>query len=131
MKQWKTVAGATLLALTLSATLASAQGGVDGGGKQGKGAKGAGKAGKKQGGQAAMMGQQFKRIEDVLGKPLTDEQKTAITESFKTYQESVAKTVGMTLDEWNAKQKEYRANQRKGGKAANKPADKPADKPAQ
>jgi len=129
MKQWKTVAGATVLALAISvgSPMAQAAGGDKG---TGKGAgKGAGKGQKGQ--RGGMMQQQFKRIEDVLGKPLTDEQKTAITDSFKTYQESVAKTLGMTLDEWTAKQKEYREAHKPGAKPAEKPAEPPAPKPAQ
>ena len=62
---------------------------------------------------------QMKRIETVLGKPLTDEQKTAIGDAFKTYQETVAKSLGLTLDEWIAKQKEF---------AKNNPGGRPAPK---
>jgi hypothetical protein len=130
MRNLKTLAGVATMALVLNMGLAQAQ---DGANKTEKGAKGAGKAGRagkgaqkgKRGG--GMMQAQFKRMEGVLGKPLTEEQKTAITEAQKTYQESVAKALGMTVEEWNAKQKEFRQNQQKnnpnaGGNAQAKPA---------
>lgn len=62
---------------------------------------------------------QVKRVETVFGKPLTEEQKTAIETAFKTYQESVAKSLGLTMDEWIAKQKEFNKNN-PGGKPAPK-----------
>jgi hypothetical protein len=67
-----------------------------------------GKQGGKGAGPAAM---QIRRIEQVLGTTLTDEQKTAVVDATKTYNEAIAKAVGLTLDDWNAKQKEFREKQ--------------------
>lgn len=62
--------------------------------------------------------QQIKRMEQVLGAPLTDTQKEAVREATKSYNESLAKAVGLTLDEWNAKQKAFREKQAAAKKAA-------------
>jgi hypothetical protein len=51
-------------------------------------------------------------LEKVIGKPLTAEQKTAIADAAKTYQESVAKAVGLTPEELALQTKEYRKAQR-------------------
>ncbi|RYG58035.1 hypothetical protein EON80_27550 [bacterium] len=56
-------------------------------------------------------------VEKVNGKPLTEEQKTAVAEAAKTYHESVAKALGITVKELEAKAKEFRKAQR-----TNKPA---------
>jgi hypothetical protein len=81
------------------------------------GDKKAGKGKRNQNGPAM---QQIKRIEQVLGTPLTAEQKTAVQEATKSYNEALAKAVGLTLDEWNAKQKAFREKQAAEKKA--KPA---------
>ena len=124
MKQLKTLAAVAALALALNAGLALA---ADDGNKgaETKAGKGAGKGKKGPKAGAGMQGQ-FKRIEDVLGKPLTEEQKTAITDAQKVMQESVAKALGLTPEEWQAKQKEYRAAHPPAAAGAKKEGDKPA-----
>jgi hypothetical protein len=109
------IAGVTALALSVSGSQVIAQNDA----KPGKAGK-EGKAGKGQRGQKGGPAQmQIKRIEQVLGTTLTDDQKKAVEEATKSYNESLAKAVGLTLDEWNAKQKEFRAKQAANG--ANKP----------
>ena len=92
------VAGALALSMAVTGNQLIA---APGDGK-GKGKKGA------QNGPAIM---QIKRMEQVLGAPLTDDQKKAVQEATKSYNESLAKAVGLTLDEWNAKQKAFREKQ--------------------
>ena len=55
----------------------------------------------------------------ILGKDLTDDQKTQVKDANKAYGEAIAKAAGLTLDELKAKMVEYRkANPRAGGKPA-------------
>ena len=109
MKTLKALALVAGMTMVVNAATVQAQDGAKKGNKEGKGAR--------KGQRGGQMQAQFKRIEDVLGKPLTQEQKTAITEAQKTYQESLAKAVGMTVAEWNAKQKEFREKNRANGGA--------------
>ena len=91
-----------------------------------KGDKKAAKAGNKAGGKRdrPMQTLNGEMLGKVLGKPLTAEQKTALDEANKSYGESVAKAVGMTVPELKAKIAEYRkANPGgKGGGGARKDA---------
>jgi len=115
----KWIAAPVLAALALGSTatwMAQAQppaGGAAKGEKkarEGKGQK------KQQGGKRTPM-LNAKVLAVVLGKPLTAEQEQAIADAAKTYNDSVAKAVGLTPDELAAKVKEYRAAQRAEGKA--------------
>jgi hypothetical protein len=60
------------------------------------------------------------QLEKILGKPLTDEQKKGIADAANAYNESVAKALGLTIDELKAKVQEYRKNNpgRAGAKKA-------------
>ncbi len=111
------VAGALALSLAVTGSQLIA---APGDGK-GKGQDSSRHKGGKKGAQNAPAMMQIKRIEQVLGTPLTDDQKKAVQEATKAYNESLAKAVGLTLEEWNAKQKAFREKQA----AANK--DKPKE----
>lgn len=74
----------------------------------------------KRGAQNGPAMAQIKRMEQVLGAPLTDTQKEAVREATKSYNEALAKAVGLTVEEWNAKQKAFREKQATEKKA--KPA---------
>lgn len=86
----------------------------------------AGRAGRK-GGQA-LPALTPRLLEQVLGKPLTDDQKKGVQEAQKTYLESVAKAVGLTPDELKAKVLEYRKAHR-GDKRAGGATQPPATTP--
>ncbi|MBV9866605.1 MAG: hypothetical protein JO316_14720 [Abitibacteriaceae bacterium] len=121
MKQQKWIVGSTALVLvlgTVGSALASTPSSTNGiriaqapGKKKGKKGKGG-----KQGGGAPL-----KMLENALGRPLTDKEKQGVLDSYKTYQEGVAKSVGLTVPELQAKMKAYRAahrGQAKGGAGA-------------
>ncbi len=74
-----------------------------------KGDKKAGKAaGKGKRGEKMMAAISPMMLGKVLGKTLTDEQATAVKDANKAYAESVAKAVGLTAAELQAKIAEYR-----------------------
>lgn len=51
-------------------------------------------------------------LEKILRAPLTPDQKAAVAEAAQAYQASIAKAVGLTTQELNAKAKEFRKAQR-------------------
>ena len=82
--------------------------------KTGKVAKNANKEAKKD--ERVLASLTPEMLEKVLGKPLTAEQTTSVTDAQKAFLASVAKGVGLTSDDLVAKIKEYRAAHRGKGK---------------
>ncbi|MDQ3814215.1 MAG: hypothetical protein M3347_09730 [Armatimonadota bacterium] len=117
MKHQKWIVGPAALALALGTSGLAMAAPDAGGGTTPKAGKRANRAGRNKR-AAAQTVLTPKMLENVLGRTLTEAEKTAIGDAVKAYHESVAKAVGLTTDELQAKIKEYRAAQRaKGGKA--------------
>ncbi|HVF11433.1 MAG TPA: hypothetical protein VNA16_11550 [Abditibacteriaceae bacterium] len=113
MQRWIVKMVAPALAVTLCAGMvAFAQPAVDEAGKAGNVERRAARikrAGKQKGGPVV---RQIKLLETALGAPLTEQQKADIRTAHETYQASVAKSLGLTADELQAKLKEARQKAR-------------------
>ena len=110
MRHRKWIVGPALVAMALSvAGSAPTQAAGEKGGK-----------GVRTGKKADAGAKEFKRLEAVLGAPLTAQQKQDIEAATQTYQESVAKAVGLTKEDLQAKQKVYAAANKGKGNAENK-----------
>ena len=72
-----------------------------------KGDKKAGKAGRAAN-KRPMQAMTPMMLGKVLGTPLTDEQATAVKDANKAYEESIAKAVGLTVEELKAKMVAFR-----------------------
>ena len=115
----KWMMGAALAAVVSAGSLVSTQAAPTQ--KEGKvllAAKGDKKAGKGNKGNARVQLMAPQMLEKILGKPLTDDQKKGVKDAADTYNESVAKALGMTIDELKAKAAEYRKNNPGAGKGA-------------
>ena len=64
--------------------------------------------------------QQIKRLEAALGAPLTEQQKADIRTAFEAYQESLAKSVGLTTQELQEKMRQNRRNNARLGRNKDK-----------
>jgi hypothetical protein len=117
MKQRKWMAVSALAAVVGAGSLMAAQAAPEKAtGKVLLAAKGDKKAGAgKRGGRGPQV-IPAQMLEKILGKPLTDDQKKGVKEAADTYNESVAKALGMTVDELKAKAQEYRKNNAGAGK---------------
>ena len=73
---------------------------------------------RKQSKEAKAARKEIKRLEIALGQPLTEEQQQAVIAAQKAYQESLAKAVGLTLEELEAKERAATEKFRDEGKKA-------------
>lgn len=116
LRKW--MVGTTALALALcisSASFAAPKGGGKGGEKR---------AGKDPAAREIM------QLEKILGAPLTQQQKDDISAAQKTFKESVAKAVGLTTEQLDAKRKEYAQAHRGAGKGGGAGKEGRKQKPA-
>ena len=130
MRRWIVKMVAPALAVTLCCGIVAFAQPLDGVGKadnvEKRAAKKKGKGKRAARPQGGPVMQQIKLLETALGAPLTEKQKADVGAAHKTYQESVAKAVGLTTDELQVKLKAARQKTRAAKQEGKKEEGKPA-----